>query len=123
MRTADRRWKNESIKLIVMIVAVAGVYAEMPSKVNVSLPIAAAVGGITLDPGAYTMVIEGFDGSTATIRIFSDGAPKERVSAKVSVFKPDEPVRKTAVKVASRNGSYLLDKLLISGESKGFQFP
>src|SRR6266545_3406737 len=99
-----------SIGVILSLTAV--MWAEMPPNVTVSLPVVASVESVTLDPGNYTMAIEGFNGKTATVKIFREGSSKEQVSAPVTAFQPDEPVRKTAIKVTSRSGSYLLDKLV-----------
>jgi hypothetical protein len=75
-----------------------------------------------LEPGTYSLSIDGFDGKRATIKVFRDGASQERAVAQVTTIEADEPAPKTAVKVSSKNGVYLLDKLVIVGEKTAFQF-
>jgi hypothetical protein len=96
--------------------------AEIPPRVTVNLPVTATVEGITLEPGAYTMVIDNFDGRSATIKIYSHDGSKLRVNAPARVIEGTERARHSAVKVIARNGSYLLDKLLLAGETTYLQF-
>lgn len=107
---------------LVMVVTPAGLCAEMPSQVTVSLPVSASVEDATLDPGAYTMVIEDFDGSKAIVKIYREGTSTVRVTAPVTAFQAAEPAPRNAVKVTARNGSYYLDKLVLAGQKTGFQF-
>ena len=117
---------GERIFLIgVWLLAIAGIpllFAEIPEKVTVSLPVQATVEKVVLQPGTYTMVVEGFSGQKATIKIFREGSSSLLVSAPVSAFQAQAPAPRAAVKVITREGSYFLDKLLLAGEKTGFQF-
>ena len=98
------------------------VAAEIPTRVAVNLPVTATIEGVTLEPAAYTMVIDNFDGRSATIKIMSHDGSKLRVTVPVRAVAGSERARHNAVKVITRDGTYLLDKLLLAGETTYLQF-
>jgi hypothetical protein len=102
--------------------AACHLYAEIPAKVTVSLPVQAAVEGVTLQPGTYVMAIENFDGSKAGIKVFRSGSSELLVTAPVTTAELSAPAARNAVKVVTREGAYYLDKLLLAGEKTAFQF-
>ena len=94
----------------------------IPERVTISLPVAASIEGTTLDPGVYTIVIEKPRGRSANVKIQAKGSSKVIVSAPVTSFQAAKPARRNAVKVTMRKGLYHFDKLVLSGETTGFQF-
>jgi len=104
------------------IAGISWVWADIPGKVTVSLPVQATVEGVVLQPGTYVMALEGFDGAKATIKISRDGSSSLLVTAPVTAFQGSTPAQRNAVKVITREGTYYLDKLLLAGEKTGFQF-
>ena len=102
--------------------AAPGLFAEIPGKVTVSLPVQATVEGVALQPGTYVMVVEGFNGEKATIKIFREDSSSLLAAAPVSAFQGQTAAPRNAVKVITREGTYYIDKLLLAGEKTGFQF-
>jgi hypothetical protein len=117
---------NIKIRLAVawlpIILAISWLAAEIPGKVTVSLPVQATVEGVALQPGTYVMVVEGFNGEKATIKIFREDSSSPLAAAPVSAFQAQTAAPRNAVKVITREGTYYLDKLLLAGEKTGFQF-
>jgi hypothetical protein len=104
------------------ISAAAGqLFAEIPEKVTVSLPVQATVEGVTLQPGTYVMAIENFNGEKASIKIYRAGSSDLLVTAPVTAQQLPAPAPRNAVKVVTREGAYYLDKLLLAGEKTAFQ--
>jgi hypothetical protein len=102
--------------------AAPGLFAEIPGKVTVSLPVQATVEGVALQPGTYVMVVEGFNGEKATVKIFREDSSSLLAAAPVSAFQGQTAAPRNAVKVITREGTYYIDKLLLAGEKTGFQF-
>jgi hypothetical protein len=120
------RLTNKKICLAVswlpVIFAISWLSAEIPGKVTVSLPVQASVEGVVLQPGTYVMVVDGFNGEKATIKIFREDSNSLLATAPVSAFQGQSSAPRNAVKVITRDSTYYLDKLLLAGEKTGFQF-
>jgi hypothetical protein len=91
---------------------------QASKTVSVRLPVSVRAGDSILEPGSYQMELE--NDADGQILVYIRKADNSKILAtRKATFQPsDTKAEKNAVKVLFRDGSYLLEKLLIMGETK-----
>ncbi len=111
-----------TIFLLTLLALPAWAAPDVPKSVSVRLPVAARAGADTLDPGPYEIDILPQAGGQVLVKFRKPGKEQVLVSVKAVLNPTAERPERNAVKVLFRDGSYYLDKLLVSGEGGFFQF-